>query len=91
MFKRFISFALAVLIAVPFVQLQAAAAVLNSEKEVRLAEKVKAGVAKLGVGRESRVKVNLKNKTKLTGYVSGIEDESFSVTNLNTGHATTIA
>jgi len=90
MVRRLTSFILAALIAIPLAPLQAAAGP-NPEKEARLAEKVKAGIAKLGVGQESRVKLKLKNKTKLVGYVSGVEDEHFSLTDPDSGHATTIA
>src|SRR5262245_26507110 len=91
MFKRLISLALAALLAIPLAHPRIAAADLNSEKEARLAEKVKAGIAKLGVGPDARVKVNLKNKTKLAGYISETENESFVVTDLKTGHTTTVA
>lgn len=91
MFKRLISLALAMLIAIPFTQLQVIAADSNSEKEARFVEKVKAGVAKLGVGPDARVKVKLKDKTTLAGYVSGVDDEGFNVTDLKTGHTTTVA
>ena len=36
------------------------------------------------------VEVKLKNKTKLAGYISRIEDESFTLTDVQTGQATTI-
>jgi hypothetical protein len=95
MFRRFISLALAALIAVPLTQLQAIAADspfdLNAEKEARFVEKVKAGVAKLGVGPDARVKVKLKDKTKIEGYVSEIGDEGFNVTDLKTGTTTIVA
>jgi hypothetical protein len=91
MFKRFISLALAVLIAVPLTQVQVIAADSNAEKEARYVEKVKAGVAKLGVGPDARVKVKLKDKTKIDGYVSEVGDDSFNVTDLKTGSTTTVA
>ena len=91
MFKRFISLVLAVLIAVPLTQLQVIAADSNAEKEARFVEKVKAGVAKLGVGPDARVKVKLKDKTKIDGYVSEVGDGSFNVTDLKSGATTTVA
>jgi hypothetical protein len=92
MSRRFIAFLLTALLVVPVTQPNVMAASLppDAEKDARLAEKVKAGIAKLGVGREARVEVKLKNKSKLAGYISGIEDESFTLTNLQTGQATTI-
>ena len=92
MFKRFIASLLTTLLIVPITQpsMMAAPLPFDAKEDARLLEKVKAGIAKLGVGRESRVEVKLKNKTKLAGYISGIEDESFTLTNLQTGQATTL-
>lgn len=91
MFKRLISYFLVALLAIPVALPQAAIAAPDAEKEARMAEKVKSGIAKLGTGADSRVKIKLKDKTKLAGYVSEIEDESFVVTDLKTGHTTSVA
>jgi hypothetical protein len=61
------------------------------EKESRRIEKVKAGVAKLGVGRDARIDIKLKDKTKLSGYLSQVNDDSFVVSDLKTEAATTVA
>ena len=63
----------------------------KSEKEAKFAEKVKTEIAKLGVGKDARIKVKLKDGTKLKGYVSEINDNDFSVTNAKTGKATVIS
>jgi len=52
--------------------------------------KVKAEVQRRGIGEKSQVKVRLRNKTQVKGYISKIEDASFDVTDKNTGRATTI-
>jgi len=52
--------------------------------------KIKAEVQRRGIGEKSRVKVRLRNKTQVKGYISKIEDASFDVTDKNTGRATTI-
>src|SRR5438128_1933861 len=52
--------------------------------------KVKAEVQRRGIGEKSRVKVRLRNKTQVKGFISKIEDASFDVTDKNTGRATTI-
>ena len=52
--------------------------------------KIKAEVQRRGIGEKSRVKVRLRNKTQVKGYISKIEDASFDVTNKNSGQATTI-
>src|ERR1044071_3755610 len=61
------------------------------DKETRFAEKVKTGIQKLGVGEASRVDVKLKDKTKLTGYISEISDNSFAVTNPKSGATRSVA
>ena len=52
--------------------------------------KVKTEVQKRGTGEKSRVKVRLRNKAEVKGYISKIEDASFDVTDKKTGRATTI-
>lgn len=66
-------------------------AATRAEKEARFAEKVKAGIAKLGTGPEARVKVKLRDKTKLDGYISETGEDFFVVVNAKTGIATTVA
>ena len=78
MFKKICSLALSALL------LQAAAvpalAGTKAENDTRRAEKVRAQVAKLGTGADARVKVELRDKTKLQGYVSEAGAETFAVT-----------
>lgn len=52
-------------------------------KGEKLAAKVKAGIAKLGTGKESLVKVKLRDKTKISGYVSEITEDDFTVVQAN--------
>ena len=88
MLKRICSIALAGLL------LQAAAAPAfaktNPEKESRRVEKVRAQLAKLGTGKDARVRVELRDKTRLEGYVSEAGADTFVVTN-KAGVATTVA
>lgn len=60
----------------------------KEEKQARFAEKVKTNVLKLGTGEASRVKVQLRDKTKLEGYISAADEERFVVTNPKTGAST---
>ena len=77
----------------------AAALVFNSAavtqakqtKEASQADRVKAEVQKRGIGEKSRVKVRLRNKVEVRGYISKIEDASFDVSDKTTGQATTVA
>ncbi len=59
-------------------------------QEASQAAKVKTEVQKRGIGEKSRVKVRLRNKAEVKGYISKIEDASFDVTDKKTGRATTI-
>ena len=52
--------------------------------------KVKAKVQKRGIGENSRVKVKLMNGAEVKGYVSKIEETSFTVTDKKTGQTTTV-
>ena len=60
------------------------------EKEVQDAEKVKAGISKLGTGKEALVRVKLRDGTKLNGYVSEANEDNFVVVDSKTGNATTV-
>ena len=74
--------------------LQAAAvpafAATGAEKEARRAEKVRAQLARLGTGPDARIKLELRDKTRLEGFVSEAGADGFVVTD-GTGHATTVA
>src|SRR5438067_2261831 len=63
----------------------------NDDKAAREAEKVKAAISKLGTGPAARVEVKLKDRTKLKGYVSELNDYHFVVTDDKTGIATAVA
>src|SRR6266700_6094511 len=59
-------------------------------QEASRSAKVKAEVQRRGIGEKSRVRVRLRNKEEVKGYISKIEDASFDVTDKNAGRATTI-
>ena len=88
MFKKLCSILLSSLL------LQAAAvpafAATSAEKEAKRVEKARAQLAKLGMGKDARVRLELRDKTKLEGYISELGAESFVVTN-KAGVATTVA
>ena len=87
MFKKVCSVVLAGLL------LQAAAvpalAKSSAEKEAKRTEKVRAQLAKLGTGKDALVKLELRDKTKLEGYVSEAGPTTFAVTD-RTGKTTTV-
>jgi hypothetical protein len=78
MLKRICSVALSALL------LQAAAlpafAATSAERDARRAEKVRTQLARLGTGADARVKLELRDTTKLEGYVSEAGSEDFAVT-----------
>lgn len=63
----------------------------SSEKSASLAQKVKAGVVKLGVGPASTVNLTLRDKTKVAGYISEIGESDFIVVNPESGERTAVA
>ena len=62
----------------------------NAEKEAKRAEKVRTQLSKLGTGKDARIKVELRDKTKLEGYVSASDADTFTVTD-NAGKSTSVA
>lgn len=60
-------------------------------KAARLAEKVRAGILKLGTGETAQVSLKLKDKTKRKGYVNEIGEHSFVLMETSAASATTIA
>jgi hypothetical protein len=61
----------------------------NAEKEARWGEKVRTQLAKLGTGADARIKLELRDKTKLEGYVSEASAATFAVTD-GAGKTTTV-
>ena len=90
MSKQIVAVILAVLLA-GFLPLKSAhAASLNSVKEVERAAKIKASLAKSGTGEQARVTVKLRDKTKVTGYISALGEDTFAVTAVKTGVVTAV-
>ncbi|HEX8720592.1 MAG TPA: hypothetical protein VF736_08180 [Pyrinomonadaceae bacterium] len=87
MFKKLCSVILSALL------LQAAAVPAlaggKAENDSRRAEKVRAQVAKLGTGADARVRLELRDRTKLEGYVSEAGAATFAVTDA-AGTTTTV-
>jgi hypothetical protein len=73
------------------VSIRPVAASSNAEKEVRFAGKVKSGIEKVGSGRDTRIEVKLRDKTRLKGYVSEIGENEFVVTDVKTGASNKVA
>jgi hypothetical protein len=73
--------------------LQAAAipafAATSAEKEAKRAEKVRTQLIKLGTGEDARIKLILRDKTRLAGFVSEAGASTFAVTD-RAGKTTTV-
>lgn len=89
MFRKVLSIALAAL-AIQLVCAGPAFARTDSKKEIERTEKVRAGIASLGTGPEARVKLKLRDKTKIEGYISEAVADRFSVSDLKTGIITSV-
>lgn len=63
----------------------------GGKKEKAFAEKVKTEVAKLGTGTDAKVRVTLKNGSKVKGYVKEVTDEGFVVINEKTDAAVEVS
>ncbi len=59
-------------------------------KAAEFAAKVKREIAKLGTGQDAQISVKLRDKTKVSGYVSKIGEDSFFVTEAKTGAETEV-
>ena len=62
----------------------------NEDKKAATAEKVKAGILKLGVGPDAKVEVKLYDNSKIKGYVSEATNDHFVVVDAKTAVATEI-
>ena len=91
MIKRACSLIVACLLTLSTIGHQTAFASSKPDKDTRLAQKVKDAIVQLGTGQSSQVRVKLRDKTRLTGYVSEIGDNSFVVRDLKTAQVTTVA
>src|SRR4029453_12466597 len=91
MFKKNLALIIVVSLLLSLFATPAALAKTKEEKEAVLAAKVKDGVAKLGAGVDAKISVKLRDKTKLKGYVSRIEEGAFFITDSKTGAETRVA
>lgn len=62
-----------------------------TSNEQRQLEKLKAGIRRLGIGRDARIKVTLKDKSKIAGYISEVSDDGFLVVDSKTGASNVVA
>src|SRR5262245_21748794 len=90
MIKKSLSLFLAVALLLSLFAVPSAMAKTKEERQAALAAKVKAEVAKLGAGKDTKISVKLRDKTKLKGYVSRIEEETLVIADAKTGAETSV-
>jgi len=91
MYKNYLSWLLAGSLVFALFSATPAAAGPKLETEAQRIEKVKAGIALLGVGKETRVRVRLQDGTKLAGYIKEAREDFFIISDLKTRSATVVS
>jgi small nuclear ribonucleoprotein (snRNP)-like protein len=66
-------------------------ALAQTGNDTQAVEKVRARVQKIGVGRNARVEVKLRDNTQLKGYISAADQDSFTVIDSKTGSIRTVS
>jgi hypothetical protein len=61
------------------------------EKQAKHEAKVKQSILKLGVGKDARIAVRLKDKTQLVGFISEAGESSFVMTDAKAGTSRVLA
>ncbi|HSF23963.1 MAG TPA: hypothetical protein VLE20_07035 [Blastocatellia bacterium] len=89
--NRILALTLSGLLVCALVSVQPASAATRPDKQTRLTQKVKAGILKLGTGKDSRVALKLRDKKVLAGYISEMNDTSFVVSDSKNGTASTVS
>lgn len=62
----------------------------STQESARARDEMKETLAKFGVGEKARVKVKLRNRSEVKGYVSGVGAENFIVTDKKSGRDITL-
>jgi len=63
----------------------------QTSRDAELAAKARAKVAKIGVGQNAKVEVKLQDESRIKGYVSEVQQDSFTVVERDTGVSRTVA
>jgi hypothetical protein len=91
MFKKLMTIALVILMVQVTCASSAVVASTRAEKQAQLADRIKTGIAKLGTGKQALVKVKLRDGTKLAGYISEANENSFVIVDAKSGVSTSVA
>lgn len=81
MFKKYLIYVLTIILSIHF----SIFAQTSNDKDLRLILKVKNTVAKVGTEPNRKIKVKLKDGTKLKGYITEIKDDNFALLDTKSG------
>jgi hypothetical protein len=62
-----------------------------AKDETQTVEKVRADIAKVGIGKEARVKLKLRDNTRLEGHILQTAEDSFTIVDSTTGNSRIVA
>lgn len=88
MIKKYLTFALICLL---LITANASLVSAQTDKDTALTAKIKTAVAERGIGEKKRVEVKKKDGTKLKGYVSQADEDSFTLTDSKSKQSSEIA
>jgi hypothetical protein len=63
----------------------------QTSRDAELAAKARAKVARIGVGQNTKVEVKLRDQSRIKGYISEVQQDSFSVVERETGVSRSVA
>ncbi|HEV2860117.1 MAG TPA: hypothetical protein VGX48_03855 [Pyrinomonadaceae bacterium] len=89
MVKKFLSILLVFVLVHTSAAAQATAKT-QADKDARHTAKVREGILKLGTGPKARVRLELRDRTKLEGFVGEAGADTFTVTDAKTGQSTPV-
>lgn len=91
MLKRLLAIAIVGILTHTLSQARPVFAETKEDKQAKLAEQVRAGIAKLGTGASSTVEVKLRDKSQVSGFITQADDRGFIVTDQKTGASVPVA
>lgn len=63
----------------------------SGQDDAKALERIRAKIAKLGVGEKARAQIKLRNGVKIKGFVSSVGTDDFAFTERDSGKTTTVA
>jgi hypothetical protein len=90
MWKSVVAFVLSVVLA-NLLYVPTAAAKPSGNKEEQKLEQLRTGIRKLGIGPDARIKLKLRDKTQISGYISEVGEDGFVVIDSRTGKSNIVA